>query len=55
MKTALVSCLLFALLLGVQGTSVIVYNYCGQPFPLWQTDNNGASRQVCYLNGGGYV
>jgi hypothetical protein len=53
MKILLVSFVFVALLLGVRGTSVEIYNYCGQSFVLYETFNQQSSQAVCNLGPGG--
>eukprot|EP00026_Physarum_polycephalum_P021420 Phypoly_transcript_24658.p1 GENE.Phypoly_transcript_24658~~Phypoly_transcript_24658.p1 ORF type:complete len:169 (+),score=21.15 Phypoly_transcript_24658:61-507(+) len=54
MKAVLVSVLVLALALGINSTTIDVYNYCGGGFDLYKTDNGGGSYSVGYLgpNGG---
>jgi len=50
---SIISLLIFAILLGLgQATTVIVSNYCGQSFNLWESGNNGGgySKQVASLS-----
>eukprot|EP00026_Physarum_polycephalum_P020812 Phypoly_transcript_23638.p1 GENE.Phypoly_transcript_23638~~Phypoly_transcript_23638.p1 ORF type:complete len:152 (+),score=19.87 Phypoly_transcript_23638:63-518(+) len=53
MKAALVSLLVLALLLGVQSTNIVSYNYCGGSFELYKTDNGGGSYSVGTMNPNG--
>jgi len=49
MKSVLLALLLSILLFEVQATTIQVFNYCGQSFPLWKSDNGGGSYALATI------